>query len=132
MIKDIVKGSDEEPLIQIPRKQGTFRFNETGFTQMVCELFDKDGTSIHSFNYTGNTLVPVTISYSATENIQLTADINTDWFVVRLLGSYTTNSASGRIRAKITITWTNTNFTDDSTKDKIMWFYTNYNLIADA
>jgi len=128
----ITKGSDEQPVMRMPKKVGRFWFSDSNLSDVKCELVDKDGNSIHEFTKLESTLVPVTVSYDDNDNMQLTADDDTDYFTVYLLGSYTTSSATGQVRAKYTIIWNNTNFADDSTKDKIIWDDTDYYLKANA
>lgn len=129
---NIIKGSDEILKIQARKTVGLFQFSDTNFVNLVCQLFDSTGVSIGSYSFTGSTVVPVTVSYDEDGNEQYTASNDSDIFLIYMLGSATTNSETGRIKAKITTTITNTNFTNDSTKDTIYRTDTDYYLKADA
>lgn len=129
---EIIKGSDEILKIQASRKPGLFQFSETNFSDITIELFDNDDSSIASYTYSGSTVVPVTVSYASNGNEQYTEDTDTDICLIYLQGTSTTSKATGMIKAKITISWSNTNFTADNTKDTIYIIEeTGYYLTAD-
>jgi hypothetical protein len=131
-MKDITKGSDEILLIGMPYEVGTFKFSESGLTNVSLTLYDSSDTEIGSYSISGSTIVPVTVAYNEdTGNPEYTADEDSDYCLVYLVGSTTTDNAVGRIKAKWTYVRTNTNFSDD-TFDKIIISNTDYNLISNV
>ena len=128
-MKTIIKGSDRILKIRARKEVGLFKFSDSNLVNFTCILYDADLTQIGSYSKTGNTIVPVTISYDDNGNEQQTASQDTDIFLIYLLKTATTSSnATGNIKAKFIYKWNNTNFTDDNTYDPIDIVITDYYL----
>lgn len=117
---NIAKGSDEFPWIKIDKiNGGQFQFSDDNVVNVTCVLYDSNDTVIGTYTETGSTLVFVTLSEDDDGKTISTASDDSDIFELMLIGTTTTSSATGFMKAKVTITWTNVNFPDD-TYDKII------------
>ena len=116
---NIARESDEFPLIQIDKIDGgVFNFSDDNVSDVECVLYDSDDTVIGTYTESGGTLVFVTLSYED-DKLVTTASDDSEWFEIRLLGTATAGKDTGYVKAKVTISWTNVNF-PDNTYDKII------------
>lgn len=126
----IVKGGDRFLYFQI-LKDGLFQFSETNLSDVTCHLYDSAGTAIADYSQSGSTLIPVILSRDDNGNLQSTTNNDTDIFEIKLVGSTTTNSTVGTVKAKVTLIWDNVDFPDNKYNVPIPDVESDYYLIDD-